>query len=509
MIKLNSFKALFLASIILAATVSLGGCSTNPVENLGESTITRSYQGELTFLTAPFGGLEVTHLLITEARHRVYLKSLTQDLDQYAGKTVRVSGVYTQEEVSTKQVDILQVEKVDILSEPETVSETEFEEVVLNNETLSVKFSYNGELFTESSNGELIKLNGASETDTLSVKRFDVSDQLNIESYANIKYEDVDFTKTQLSNGLQALTNYPGIDGNLVYLIQKDPYFFKFELLNSDDTTFQTYIDEVQAIVNSAIFTAEAVEADDEEDTESDENTEEADENEVQEDITYPSFSSVELGKQTVINNFQKEAFSMDLEGTFKDIESYGFAGDNYFYVTYGQDEERFRALIKYENDSDFELIAKFKQGTVTDWEIVTGQNLAANLQLTLILVGEENDSAKEVSVEQGYRYYESLAMGFGVQYPQQWYYARTDNVFFFSDQPIGEGENLIELSETDDDFAKLSGTSIKSNVKKVTSGSKTTYYVALDDDTTIKIEGESEYDSKMLIMANSVIVVE
>jgi len=501
---MNNFKKKFISiALILTFSFVFTACGTETSENLGESTVNRTYQGELSFLTASFGGLDISHLLITEARERVYLRSITQDLDKYVNLNVRVSGPFFTEDVSGKKVNVLQVEKIDILSEEVALDEIEYVEAVLENENLGLKFSYNSSLFEEQSNDNTVILNGKSGTDVLSVKSFKETDALNMTSYIDLNYSDITFVEEQLSNGLQALSNYPGQGGNLIYLIKDDGYFYKFSLVNTDDKTFQSYAEELKALVNSLVVLDKKL---DEEESVDAENSESDLDDTSDESVVYPSFSSIDIAKQEVINNFQKQAKTLGLDNEFRDIESYAFADDNYFYVIYGLEENRSRALISYSGNDTFKVVAQFIPGAVTDWERVSGENLAANSQLTLIMVGSDSASARELDIQKGYRYLESVQRGFGMQYPQQWYYAGNNKSYVFSDKPIGESETLVEVLELDEEFSSLSGDTITSNIKKKVSGDNVSYYVALEEGKVLEVKGAAEFDSKMNVMANSIL---
>lgn len=502
---MKTLRKILIGLVLVTSTLGLSGCFKSAPDEVGQTTIQRTFQGELDFLTSPFAGLDVTHVLVTDAKERVYLRSLLFDLDDYVNTDIRVSGPFVEEEVSERVVNVLTVEKLDLLSEVED-EDVGYDEQTFESSDLGISFAYNGNLLSRTSSGETVIFDGNEGANVVSVRLFEVSPELDAESYIQVNYSPEDFNEIQISNGAAALTNFPGVDGTLIYLVKRPDYFYKFTLVNSDSDSFSIYSTELEAIVNSVEFTEMDASEDPEEDETEDEDLPEGDGEEASD---FPDFESVDLERQTIITNFEDSSFSLGLTDAIDETISYSFTDNGYFYVVYDSDNGERRALISYNGNSNFKLIAEFKPGTVSDWDLTSGENVAYDRPQTLILVGSGDSSSRELTIEPGYRYFESLPLGFGLQYPQNWYYARQEDAYNFSDKPIGEGDILVSVGESETDFASSPGTSVAGNVKKYVSGGQTRFYVDIDGESTYIVNGGSEHEAEMGVIANSIISVE
>jgi uncharacterized lipoprotein YehR (DUF1307 family) len=500
---MKRIRNVVLALTIMLSVFSMTGCNSGNGE-VGQTTVQRTFKGELNFLTSSFGDLDVTHVLVTEAKERVYLRSLLYDLDGFVNMEVRVSGPFNEEEVSSRVVNVLTVETVDVLSEEEE-EEVEVDEQTFEGEEIGLSFIYNGNLLSRTLSSETVVFEGESGSDVITVRLFEVTEDFNAEAYITQNYSSEDFETTTLANGSVALTNSPGVNGALIYLVKRDGYFYKFTLVNSDDDTLELYAAELQSILDSLTWSEiEVVETNDEEDASTEEAGEETTDEEAQTISETKNLDSVSLTTQNRINSFEDSVIGLGLSSSFDSAVSYAFTDNGYFYVVYNSGEDQRRALVSYDEANNFNVVAQFVPGSVATWDLVSGDNVAYDRPLTMVLVDGES-GARELTLEQGYRYFESIPLGFGLQYPQNWYYSRVEDAYHFSDKPIGEGELLVIAVESETSFDSVSGTTIEPGVKK--SGSK--YYVKLDEEVTYELSGDATYDVEMQTMARSFVRIE
>lgn len=500
---MKAIKSIIVGLAITLSVITLTACNGGNGE-VGQTTIQRTFKGELNFLTSTFGDLDVTHVLVTEAKERVYLRSLLYDLDGFVNLEVRVAGPFNEEEVSGRVVNVLTVESVDVLSEEEDEEEVEVDEQVFENSDLGISFIYNANLLGRTMTSETVVFEGESGSDVVTIRLFKVENDFNAEAYIAQNYDQEDFEAITIANGSTALTNSPGVNGSLIYLVKRDGYFYKFTLVNSDEDTLELYAAELQSILDSLTFSEIEMEASSEDDETTEENVQADQSSEDAQTISETkNLDSVSLSTQNTINAFETAAIGLGLSAKIDSTVSYAFTDNGYFYVVYNSGDSQRRALVSYDTAGNFNVVAQFVPGSVATWDLVSGNNVAYDRPLTMVLM-DGDSGARELTLEQGYRYFESLPLGFGLQYPQNWYYSRVEDAYHFSDKPIGEGEILVRAEESATGFDSVSGTTIEPGVKK--SGAK--YYVKLNEEVTYELSGNAAYDTEMRTMARSFVSV-
>ncbi|MFA6435711.1 MAG: hypothetical protein WCW30_01040, partial [Candidatus Gracilibacteria bacterium] len=123
----------------------------------------------------------------------------------------------------------------------------------------------------------------------------------------------------------------------------------------------------------------------------------------------------------------------------------YSFVEPDYVYVEY-QDSTtgtKGRLLLKELSSDSFEVLAVFKEGETTDWTLVSGTNEASGLSQTSV----NAESGQSYSIPEGYALFESSSLQFSMPYPSQWYYSRSGDSFYFSDEPADVSNALVTLT--------------------------------------------------------------
>ena len=482
-------KYLFpIVSIVLVGTLTgcFGGSS-----DVSDQSLEKTLQGELQKLPSSISELDVTHVLITESRERVYLRSIMFDLDLYDKKKVRLSGVPSEEDLSDKPVNILTVEKIDLLDSSEVEDLVSYE-----SEELGIKFNYDRSRYNLETSSTRIILSDVETSDVISVKIYKASPEQDALKFISNNYSSSKSEKLSVSN---AYSFFNKNDSSII--VDNGTYFYElmlvgFDLVDIDEkeTLMLNFLDSLTFIsVKNAKLESNLVEVDSIDTVDS--NT-----NEKLSNSPTPASSKF----TSVIENFESKV--ANYLPSFKSAISYSFTSDNKFYVVYlDSDSNKSRVLLDYTNDK-FVVLAEFKPGDNTDWELVTGNNSAANKPLTLVMVNKSSGN-REISLVEGYRYFESIPLGFGLQYPQSWYYSRVNDSYIFSNKPISVGDVLIKAEVIKSEFTNVSGEKVSDVIKKSISGGSISYFVDLGK-SYIKISGSADYIQQIETMAKSVEVL-
>lgn len=436
-LKYSMYKSKVLISVLsLFVFLSLFGCFGS-ADTPTDSSNDKSYQGEISELATSIGGLDVTHVLITQAKDRVYLRSILFDLDEYINQSVRVYGTYYEEKVSGSPVDVLTVNQIDILGDASNSAELQ----TYSSENLGIEFVYDAHLFEikDSVTASLSLSNAGSGVDSINFKVFRASPELDAELYIDKTFPNENFSLinevTEIAN-LKGFTNYDDTDVNkTVFVFTFSQYVYVVSTYSSSDEILQAmvttldsvnYIGSPKSKLQDLPDSAEDISSDDQGDTNS-ESTE------------------IKNGSKAVNSQFQSVIDRYLV--TFKSGTpvSFSFTDNGYFYLIFQDvNGKSGRSLVKY-SDTNFQTVAEFVSGDKETWKLVSGENLVYDRPQTLIMVNGEN-GAREVAVKQGYRYFESLPLGFGLQYPQNWYYTRVENSYNFSNKPLDESATLITV---------------------------------------------------------------
>ncbi|EKD92570.1 MAG: hypothetical protein ACD_28C00401G0002 [uncultured bacterium] len=171
---------------------------------------------------------------------------------------------------------------------------------------------------------------------------------------------------------------------------------------------------------------------------------------------------------------------------------TYEFVESDYVYVNYVNDfnSEEGRILVRRLSGNQFETLATFKPGAATDWELISGTDEAKGKPR--VLFSPASNTATPIA--EGYRWFESPTYEFQLQYPSAWYYARSENFFYFNDEPIDAMKGLIML-----EVLAPGGLSPEVDQSILVSRS-------FEDGTIFNFYGNSEYEEIAQVMADSVV---
>ncbi len=449
--------------------------------------------------------LNATHILEADTGETVYLRSDLFDLSEYEGGKLRVTGVA---EVTDGGETILLVESRDVLEEGSLSSEPflfEFEDKGFEIEIPEDKYE-----ISESSS----LVNFVAETHSFSVRSIQKGLELDLEIYLDENYGDQIPQDVQSANG----DRYSRLNlaaGRSVYIHNTPGVIYEI-IFNSDGSNNAEMNLEINNIIDNIYFNPEDIteevtnelsdidESEPAEDTTNDSNEDGTTDDEitVSEPVDLSGLSGEVTNIVNAVNSNKSALLGSDVE-----IFNYSITDNNYVYVSYtDSDEAEFRKLFKI-NGSSLEEVAYFEEGTSTDWELVSGDNLAYDRPMKMVFV--ESDGYRQVDVKEGYRYFESRPMSLGFHYPRQWYYAGGSNIYRFAKDPLPEGETLVTIEAVDDDFDSVSGTSVSSNIKRSTSGDEIIYYVEVNDGDLVKISGGNDYSEELNIMAQTMVEID
>jgi hypothetical protein len=171
----------------------------------------------------------------------------------------------------------------------------------------------------------------------------------------------------------------------------------------------------------------------------------------------------------------------------------YDFVEPDYIYVEYEGENVKGRILIRHLGGENFERLAVFEEGSITDWELVDGVDEAKGMELVSIDV----DSGGVMVVQEGYRVMESGTLNFQMQYPSQWYYSRSGDDFYFSSEPADADNALVTLMVID---------TVVTTYSESTSGGVLKVKVPRNDSSSFLLEGLSEFEEQMKIMGGSLV---
>ncbi|MBT6068455.1 hypothetical protein HOG48_01740 [Candidatus Peregrinibacteria bacterium] len=118
---------------------------------------------------------------------------------------------------------------------------------------------------------------------------------------------------------------------------------------------------------------------------------------------------------------------------------------NSFVYIVYEDDKSEYMALFEYEvlRGGVVNVVTHgyFTPGVIVDWDLKDGEDLAKGREKTIIY----NDEAPVVTVEEGYRLFESGPFDFTVQYPSNWYVQGQGGKYLFNDAPL-DGTYLMYI---------------------------------------------------------------
>jgi hypothetical protein len=492
--------------LISCSSLLLTGCFGGENEvDVDSSYNIQSFVGVVKDLSD--ASVNATHLLETDIGEQIYLRSPLFDLSDFVGSTLRVTG--GMEELETGE-RILSVDSKDILNLEDNSSEPflyEFDEKGFEIELPQNKY--------EISESETLA-NFVAEDYSFSVRVIPKGLELDLELYLDENYGD-QIPQDVMSNLGDRYSKLTLSSGRWVYIHNTDSVIYEL-IFNSDGSDNAEMNLEINNVIDNIFYNPEDIEQDtksevseidetdkdDEQEEKEDSNTEEgqSDNNTASEPVDLSALTA-EVSQVVKTVNSQKNA-KVDSEAS---IYKYSITDNSYVYVSYiNDDEDKFRKLFKVEGDNLSET-AYFQEGVDTDWELISGENVAYDRPLKMVFV--EDEGYRQVEVKEGYRYFESRPLSLGFHYPRQWYYAGGSKSYEFSNKPLPDGETLVMIEVLDEKFNKVGGTSVSGNIKKENSGSKTIYYVEKEDGEVLKISGEKDYSEEINIMAQTMVEID
>lgn len=434
------FTSSFFTIFLLASSLLLSGCFGGGEEEStkGESV---SHVGTLKSLGEVVVEERADHILETKNGDVYYVYSDFLDLDKskYENAYVQVSGTVTAVTDSGKEV--VAIESIVALDEEviEQDAQGEEEKKYRNLDSgFQIEHMIGWLLESEDSNYVEFTKDGAS----FVVARYDNSTSLTLEEWLELDQEPVD-TPTLL--GPDSLKSYriESIDMTTYFVSRTNEFIYEITL------TYPTpaFKNELLTIVNSFRFVPLKGTSD-----------ESAGESNPSVNITdgviqLRSDEQIAQVKDYFAKNLGDLAPDYGgadyeiLQFEFLNTPYEGLPADepDYVYVVYTNGKVRTRMLVSYMTGtaiSDVKAEALFEEGTVTDWELVDGEDLIKGQPVLIVKMG---DDVSPVALEEGFRLFESGPFDFSIQYPSNWYVQGQGGKYLFNDAPLN-GDYLVSV---------------------------------------------------------------
>ena len=453
-----------LLSFILLSLVIFGcGQADENTPSPSAIVVEKSFIGSVKINSDYISGIDASHILMTDANSKIYLKSFLHNLNEYIDSRVRVSGSFIETDFANKSISQLEVSSIDMLEKVSVEEDAQtFEKVDFNKIGLSLNlpdklqfkendksvfFSFGNSNFTitptllDSDYNNYLENYSQYPSDLLRVDKYNFNLFL-LSDYEHLYTLDLngfvlEIKVSLFDNSLQSKIDLL-LENLEVDMLEDSVFNIEFsELIEEElENTQEEMIDE-----NSNIKSNDEVEANAKKDVDS---TEYASSLKIDSSPVIQAVSSntVDEIPQT-LSPFDSEIkrFELSANAILSDLSSvtrYYFAESQHFYVEYVDTEgTNKRALISYANNLN--VVARFVEDEVMDWRLVTGQNLVYDQKLTLV-----DSSGNSHNLKEGFRLFESLPLEFSLQYPMQMYYMRNDDTYIFADDP-----NLKEVAFT------------------------------------------------------------
>ncbi|MBI95728.1 hypothetical protein CL656_01100 [bacterium] len=438
---------------------------------------TKSFVGVVNKLSVPLNNLESDFYLLTDSKNRIYLNSLIHNLQDYIDYEVRLRGQIQYSDLAGKQVEILNVEQIDIISTPEVELD------ILNYESsnLGISFEYLATFDLEEFSSQL-SLSDPNSRQLIKFKFIDKTSDQNLSFDSYVDSLNLDAPKETYVTNNHRYDLYNLSSDTIKYFLESNKYILEitYIFLDASNEGFTAFDEFLNSLKLSDVEISESSEQitetnpeisidsddpstndsleDENDDSDSDQTKTPLDDVASSLDVKVVDYTQNEMivtdedftnevdsEYLNIINNFESNIDSV--LDSFQSSISYSFTDNDEFYLIYfDTNDNQKRVLIDYSNG--FKTIATFKEGSVSDWDLVSGVNIAFDRPLTVINK-QDNQFLPSVSLKEGFRLFESLAMKIQSFYPTDWYYSRQDDVYIFSSDPkTFEPSMLISLMD-------------------------------------------------------------
>ncbi len=491
--------------ILLVVGGFLFGCLPFTEDNSTQEDIAYefvTYEGLLQSLGSVKFNPDATHLLRLDDDSLLYVYSDFYNLWDtiHLNQSVEVSGLLIPG-VEDDDKAVLAIEQLTVLEEEEEEETIEINMETYTSESLGFAIGYQSDWEIEE-HTSAVEFTAPQpedaeefvETDLIQVSSLLNKEGLGLEEWV-LAYQDLDLPYTKSVISPDQIEAIKIVDGNslLYYVAGGERTYMIMHLKKQDDfeLAYSNLFNEVllsfdlledgaraeeEVVTEEVVEETEVVDEVDEVVDEVDEVVDEVDEVDVATDE--------ETDYETVISSLA------DGDVT---LVRYEFVEPDYIYmVYYSNDGALQRDLLRNLGGGDFEVLATFDEGSVTDWVLTSGVDEAKGQEFTTI----NADTGESMVVLEGYRALESATLQFQMQYPSSWYYSRAGSYFYFSNEPADATNALVTLEIKEETVSVL---------KTWNSSGVFLADVPRDDESSYRLSGDSEYQSQIETMAGSI----
>ena len=281
----------------------------------------------------------------------------------------------------------------------------------------------------------------------LSLQLHPLSVEQDIDLFVANKYPDFSFDNLNIASN--AYKFYRASDTQLLYLTQNQNVLYEMDLrlLTSESSVkqFDNFLVNLNYFTPTGQFlNSEVIEEANGIATELEFAPIAPDDNSSQQEV--PAEEPVEEGlnfeNKDIVEDFLSQVDNV--VPTFSKAVSFAFTDNKHFYLIFIDNENKeARVLVNYTNG--YLVKATFVEGVNTDWELSSGVNDVYDRPLTFINL--RNDKIQVNSLPEGFRLFETPALGFSLSYPASWYYIRDEDSYLFALEPVTQDNVLIIVS--------------------------------------------------------------
>lgn len=546
-------KILISFCVIIALGLAFSGClwEEAPQEEIqpGQRSLYERHSGVIKELKDKESPKKATHLLEKENDEIVFVFSNFYDLDskKYLDKKVEVRGVLIQE----SEDNVLEIEDIMVLEEDEEEKEGLWKDH--KNSLLGISIQQKSNLTVEEYGDEITFSPSDKDfagKELIYIKRHDNTEKLTLPSYLKKTFPDVPSSEYVVSeigkDKLKALKHVSDDSSKVVFYLARDKYVYEVGHESKDEKTQDEFRNTFYEMLSSFQYSvieekeAEIKEEVEEEKPKEDEKetvdeppvAEEKDDEKIEEepekepvkvskeepedDDAAPTIGDISEEYALVIDYIKKNIGSIApedeelLENLY--VTKFEFTGPNYVYTEYEDGHFARKALLGYtitNEEISTEVLAYYKPGEGRDWEKVEGEDIAAGESKEVLSVGSSGEIQQELSVLQGYRYFESAPFSFKIQFPADWYYSGGGGYYYFSDEPLSEDNRIVSLGISDASLDSVSGSLVELGGKRTVVTSENgdhVIYVERSSGGSYKLSAAPGYQNILETMAGSII---